>query len=477
MRLVPDQGLNSEHDLAKELAATVHHIIERTFALAFGRAMFLFGSLSRLARDEFPIPPLILDVKFVPHNVTYPPDHGKIHAEAKGWAEFHNGVAASLRISTSAQGIDSAWIAYNKPQDLTAEHAGYLLGLGLTGHLRTLWNWHGYRYLVPKHEPTSIAILLGLGAAHVGLADPDITRILTIHMRPLLPPDSAELGIPLGAQSAALMGLGLLYLGTMDRAMADVALEEMCASQQLGGPEISNEHKEAYTITAALAFGMIMCGNGSEANGPSDAKNVQTLRAFVDGKEPGDQTRSKPSHGILPSAEVNMNFVSPAATIALALMYLKTNRTDIAASFSLPPDPAGLRDIQPSLLLLRALSKSLVMWDDIEPSITWVLSQAQRTPKDLTKKQLQEGVKDLYEYAFFNILSGACLAIGLKYAGTAKTAANQVLIHFHDKLLENLRRQPNGMLNMVVRLFDMLNVIFSAIIRIATSSLSNKGSH
>ncbi|KAF8335694.1 uncharacterized protein EI90DRAFT_2969281 [Cantharellus anzutake] len=441
---IPERQDLNEHELAKELAATVYHIIERTFSLAFGRAIFLFGSLPKLARDEFSIPPLVLDVKFVPHNVTYPADLSKTHTEAKAWAEFHNGVAASLRISTSARGIDSAWIAYNKPHELTAEHAGYLLGLGLTGHLRSLWNWHGYRYLVPKHELTSIAILLGLGAAHVGLADSDITRILTIHMRPLLPPDSAELGIPLGAQSAALMGLGLLYLGTMDRAMADVALEEMSASRRLGGPEISNEHKEAYTITAALAFGMIMCGHGSEASGPSDTKNVQTLRAFVDGKQPGDQTRLKTPQEALPTAEVNMNFVSPAATIALALMYLKTNRADIAASFALPPDPAGLREIQPSLLLLRALGKSLVMWDDIEPSVTWVLSQAQGAPKDLTKKQIQEGVKDLYEYAFFNILSGACLAIGLKYAGTAKTTANQVLIHFHDKLLENLRRQPNG---------------------------------
>jgi anaphase-promoting complex subunit 1 len=433
----------SEHDLAKELAVTVNHIVERTFAQPFGRAIYTFGSVMRLTRDEYFVPPIEMQVKFVPHNVTYPPDATKIQPEAKQWAEFHNGLAAALRLNPRAEGIDSSWIAFNKPQELSAEHAGYLLGLGLTGHLRSMWNWHGYRYLLPKHELTSIAVLLGLGASHAGSGDPEVTRLITIHMRPLLPPDSAELGIPLGAQSAALMGLGLLYLGTGNSTMADVAMRELSVAHLSGGPEISNEHREAYTLTAGLSYGLIMCGLGSSTIGPSDDGHLTKLRAFVAGKEsPAASTIFSSRHPT--ASSINLNYVSPAATVALALMFLKTNRSDIASSFALPPDPAGLKDVQPSLLLLRALGRSLIMWDDITPTVAWVLSQAQRTPKDLSKKQLQEGVRELYEFAFFNILSGACLAIGLKYAGQATAAANHVLVHFHDKLLENLRRQPPG---------------------------------
>lgn len=466
--------VTSEHDLSKELAVTVNHIVERTYSQGFGRAIYTFGSITRVSRDEYFVPPLETQVKFVPHNVTYPPDLTKISPEAKSWAEFHNGVASALRINPYASGVDSSWIAFNKPTDLTAEHAGYLLGLGLTGHLRSMWSWHGYRYLVPKHEPTSIAVLLGLGAAHVGSGDAEVTRLLTIHMRPLLPPESAELGIPLGAQSAALLGLGLLYLGKGEQTMADVAMQELSMAHLGGGPEISNEHREAYTITAGLTYGLIMCGLGSRLSSPEDDAHLTQLRTYVAGKEMpriSTSASSTSASAPRPTNGLNLNIVSPAATIALALRFLKTNRADIAASFALPPDAAGLREVQPSLLLLRALGRSLIMWDEITPTVAWILNQAQRTPRDLTKKQIQEGVRELYEFAFFNILSGTCLAIGLKYAGTATTAANHVLVHFHDKLLENLRKQPPGMYLFLSHFF-----VYSLLTQCLLSRTSIRGS-
>lgn len=44
--------------------------------------------------------------------------------------------------------IDSTWIVYNKPKNnqLTEEHAGFLMALGLNGHLNNLsyMNLHDY---------------------------------------------------------------------------------------------------------------------------------------------------------------------------------------------------------------------------------------------------------------------------------------------------------------------------------------------
>ena len=58
------------------------------------------------------------------------------------WVNFHNGVAAGLRISrcNSKVGVDDGltrtWIIYNKPKEKpTHEHAGFLMALGLQGHL------------------------------------------------------------------------------------------------------------------------------------------------------------------------------------------------------------------------------------------------------------------------------------------------------------------------------------------------------
>lgn len=54
-------------------------------------------------------------------------------------AEFHNGVAAGLRLAPDLGTVTSTWIAYNQPKkDQAASlnaHAGFLLALGLQGHL------------------------------------------------------------------------------------------------------------------------------------------------------------------------------------------------------------------------------------------------------------------------------------------------------------------------------------------------------
>lgn len=72
------------------------------------------------------------------------------------WASFHNGVAAGLKIAPASQ-IDSAWIVYNKPKhaELANEYAGFLMALGLNGHLTKLatLNIHDYLTKVRTWHP------------------------------------------------------------------------------------------------------------------------------------------------------------------------------------------------------------------------------------------------------------------------------------------------------------------------------------
>lgn len=72
------------------------------------------------------------------------------------WASFHNGVAAGLKIAPASQ-IDSAWIVYNKPKmaELANEYAGFLMALGLNGHLTKLATLNIHDYL------TKVRPLLG----------------------------------------------------------------------------------------------------------------------------------------------------------------------------------------------------------------------------------------------------------------------------------------------------------------------------
>ncbi len=58
---------------------------------------------------------------------------GGAFCDHTAWPEFHNGVAAGLRLTPSGHQLTRTWIVYNKPEEPSYTHAGLLMALGLTG--------------------------------------------------------------------------------------------------------------------------------------------------------------------------------------------------------------------------------------------------------------------------------------------------------------------------------------------------------
>lgn len=52
---------------------------------------------------------------------------------------------------------------------MLTEHAGFLMALGLNGHLNTLAVLNKFEYLVKCHEMTSVGLLLGIAASKRGI--------------------------------------------------------------------------------------------------------------------------------------------------------------------------------------------------------------------------------------------------------------------------------------------------------------------
>lgn len=391
--------------------------------------MYAYGSLQSVDSDSFAIPKLDLSVRMVPQGVTIPVDQAKmLSQDTRIWGEFHNGVAAALRIARGTAGVDSTWIAFNRPNDLTAEHAGFILGLGLNGHLEGMYTWHTFSYLTPKHEMTTVAMLLGLAASYVGRGDSMVTRMLTVHTPALLPPGSAEMNLGLWTQMAGLMGIGVLYLGRKDRRMAEACLNEIGGRDFGSRLDVTNENREAYSVTAALAFGLIMCGHGNKATSAADLDMISKLRVLVQGQpDVGDSKQYQPVFGI--------NLTSPAGSIALGLMFMKTEREDIARLFDTSQTPLALGRVQPNVLLVRALARLLIMWDGITPSVEWVTTQVpKKTAENEELQGYDDAVKDSYDLAYYNIVAGVCFAVALKYAGSADQKAETTLLHYYDAL-------------------------------------------
>ncbi|KAJ7330710.1 Anaphase-promoting complex subunit 1 [Desmophyllum pertusum] len=148
----------SDHDFIQEQETRLLMMCKRTMSLPVGRGMFTMATSRPVLTETLPIPPLDLTGRAPPRNTTVGLEHVETPADMKTWPLFHNGVATGLRIAQGISQIDSTWIVYNKPKNnqLTEEHAGFLMALGLNGHLNNLSYMNLHDYLCKGHELTTV---------------------------------------------------------------------------------------------------------------------------------------------------------------------------------------------------------------------------------------------------------------------------------------------------------------------------------
>lgn len=373
----------SDHEFIEERERFLLSTCARTMALPLGRGMLTMQTCKPSATDSFGIPKLCLTGREREKGSVIEMTTIELPASMNNWPLFHNGVAAGLQLGRDNKYIDSAWIVYNKLKSqqsgATIEHAGFLLGLGLNGHLKILTSMSLYDYLVKSDEMTNLAILIGISAANRGTMDLATTKALSIHIEALLPPTALELDVSQNVQVAAVMGIGLLYQGSAKRHIAEVLAQEIGRPP---GPEMENcVERESYALTAGLALGLVTLGRGENSPGLADLKLPDMLHRYMVGgrKEAlSGAQREKyrfQSFQVREGDTINTDVTAPGATLALGLMFHRTGNASVAAWMDPPDTHAVLDTVRPDLLLLRVLSRSLIMWDEIEPTIDWMFKQ------------------------------------------------------------------------------------------------------
>ncbi|KAJ7341215.1 hypothetical protein JRQ81_005067 [Phrynocephalus forsythii] len=434
----------SDHEYIEEKENRLLQLCQRTMALPLGRGMYTLFSYHPIPTEPLPIPKLNLTGRAPPRNTTVDLNSGNIDVPPNMacWANFHNGVAAGLKIAPASQ-IDSAWIVYNKPKnaELANEYAGFLMALGLNGHLTKLATLNIHDYLTKGHEMTSIGLLLGVSAAKLGTMDMSITRLLSIHIPALLPPTSTELDVPHNVQVAAVIGIGLVYQGTAHRHTAEVLLSEIGRPP---GPEMEYcTDRESYSLAAGLALGMVCLGHGSNLIGMSDLNVPEQLYQYMVGGHRRFQAgmhrekHKSPSYQIKEGDTINVDVTCPGATLALAMIYLKTNNRSIADWLRAPDTMYLLDFVKPEFLLLRTLARCLILWDDILPSSKWIDSNVPQIVREnsvslhATVMPLSEDLNlETLTQAYVYIIAGACLSLGFRFAGSENLAAFNCLFTF-----------------------------------------------
>ncbi|CAB3228222.1 unnamed protein product [Arctia plantaginis] len=363
---------------------------------------------------------------------------------AHAWPSFHNGAAAGLAlVPLSGLTIDSEWVLYNKPRgttEMSTEHAGFLMGLGLNGHLRDMPFMNIYEYLVKCNEMISVGLLLGLAATYRGTMDVQATKMMSIHLEPLLPPTSIELDIQQNILVAALLGVGLIYQGTAHTHYSQLLLLEIGKPP---GPEMENcVEREGYALAAGLALGLV-CAGAARARSAQAAPLAHKLRTYMLGGDKHPLTGSQKekykqgSFAIREGATVNLDVTSPGATLALGLIYMRSGSAALAAWLQPPRTAYHLDFVRPDLLMLRIIARGLVLWDSIEPTEEWVESQVPETIKPYCfVKPTEDNIDyEAMNQAYCNIIAGACFALGLRFAGSGCEEARDVALRYARVLL------------------------------------------
>lgn len=411
--------LEAQQELAKVIAV-------RTLSVSAGRGLLFYSARLPLLTEKFPIHGFTMSCVMKPADTTVTADRNHFTEDKISWAFFHAGVAAGLSISKDAKGIDTSWILFNKPRELNNRHAGFLLALGMNGHLKSIAKWVAFKYLTPKHTMTSIGLLLGLSASYMGTMDTLITRLLSVHVTRMLPQGAAELNLSPLTQTSGIMGIGLLYCNTQHRRMSEIMLSEMeNTDQDDASNPLDDLRDEGYRLSAGFALGYINLGHGKDMKGLHDMHITERLLTLA------ISTRRVSIVHILDKA-------AAAATIAIALIFMKTQDEALARKIDIPDTILQFDYVRPDVFLLRTVARHLIMWENIQANARWMSMQLPLTYQQKSKLTTVR-VLTSEDMPFFNIIAGLCLSIGLRFAGSGSLDVRNLLCHYIDQFVRICR--------------------------------------
>lgn len=417
----PDRTDEENH---REGVARLQNVAEKIKATAIGRGMFLMLTKKFDPTQRWHTPRLNLKILLrPPQSYQFPePRHD---SPELNWPEFHNGVASALEMVKTQGKLNSIWYFSQGAGGRTPRHAGLLLGLGLAGRFEEIGQVHAFRYLIDRHDLTSIGLLLGLACTFVGQGDQGVRSLLACHVKAFLPAGSANLAHSTLVQCAGLLGTGLLFLGSDVSHMTE-SLVDQIGQQHIETTNLQTFSREAYSLCAGLGAGLVMLGRGRRRgmHTERDKTLLRKLEVLIEGPPEGlfEETDSNPEW------RVDLRITTAPASLAYGLIFLKSNNRAAAARLPLPRNMGEVDRIRPHILLMAAIARNLILWDDVQPSEEWVDStlptflRGDEATKSHSKTDISAAL------ARDHICAGAYFVMSLKFAGSCNAEAKSILL-------------------------------------------------
>ena len=380
------------------------------------------------------------------------------------WAEFNNGVAQSLKLSTENFNNKSYirnWILFNKPDKASFEHGGFLLGMGLLKQLDSLYATDVYQYMKTTHEGVTIGILLGKSASKLSSMEETLSRTLCLHISFLIP-TSLEISIPMNIQCSAVIGIGLLYLKSDNRLMTEMLINQIGKISNNNDKGFDLKHLNSYNLSLGFAIGLINLGHG-KLNSKHDINYEEKIFSMIylnnnnfstnstekysqdlNGANANTNSSSNNQNNKL----ININQTTPAGFACLTLYYLQTKNSNILSKIRIPNNLYQLDSFKPFHLYLAILCKNLISWDNITSSINWVKENIPNFIQFLHESSLVDISDDIAYNSIINLidfsqistcyfysLSAGLMSLGFKYCGTNNNDVCKIIIYYIKNIL------------------------------------------
>jgi hypothetical protein len=447
----------------------------RQYSSTLGNGAINLNTIKTFPKDILNIKPLNLNCISSTDEMTFKLDLNSDLVKDKEfmrWPEFHNGVSHALKLSTeyfTNKSYIRNWILFNKPGAASYEHGGFLLGLGLLKQLDSLYSTDIYQYMKTAHDGITIGILLGRATSKISTMEESLSRTLCLHISYLIP-SSLELSIPITTQCAASVGLGLLYLGTGNRLMTEMLLNQI--GRKFSAEKNMNiNYLENYNLCLGFSIGLInLCMGKMNIN--EDLKLEEKLLNFANGGRKielinknlhDDMSNSnsnfnfnnytnlfptkKFSQTYVEEFEVNLKITAAAAYACLSLIYLKSGNTQLANKIKIPTNLYQLENFRPFNLYLAILTKNLIQWDNIEDSESWILTQIPEFIKFLHEEKLSTIEENIIYSSKINIIefsqistsyyyaiAAGVMSLGFKHLGSNNKEISKIVINIINRL-------------------------------------------
>lgn len=319
---------------------------------------------------------------------------------------------------------------------------GYSVDLAL--HLVDIYD------LLSVSKPSlSCPLLLALSLQSVGKQNDDLAKVAQIHLRwtdqlldddprkfeairwTTVSDDAIRMHANLELQTCSLLSFGLIYMDSRHRTLSKRFLAEIfrrgfACTIDVGAIKLTQTpavktracYDEAYALAAGIALGLCNLAAGTEYNCGLYGADAATLFDCLSPDAPIRDRTKAVLH--------DRWFVTPAALMAISLMYL---RTVDEGAMSVLSSQLQCTDTPMHLLLLTQLTYLLIQWPDFEAAN--VSSFAAPFLAAINEQALRCSLWELQRMA--SKLVGFLLYTGIRFAGTRNGAVVDCLHSFLHK--------------------------------------------